>query len=211
MPFRYACFVSYRKATSPLAERFIVDLSEALSTAMEAAGMDSDVYLDWLRLEGDVSHELAIARAMCESLRSIIVFTPNYLSVNHPYCAREFKGLVDLEEKRLSILGERKNKVSLLVPIVLRGADFLPEQLKQRQYYDFSAFLPSHRGLAAHRPFLRMIDEIARETYRIQALFKNVGEDPCRDCDDFVLPSVDDVLPLLREAAPSSPPMFPRL
>lgn len=47
MPFKHACFVSYRRGKGELAKRFITDLAEALKNEIELwLGGDRTVYPD---------------------------------------------------------------------------------------------------------------------------------------------------------------------
>jgi hypothetical protein len=62
----------------------------------------------------------------------IVVFTPTYFSESNPHCAREFRAMEQIETKRMSHLGAKRDGHGLIIPVVLRGADQLPVQLQHR-------------------------------------------------------------------------------
>src|SRR5262249_7712116 len=102
MPFRYAAFISYRAGreddaepgkspdTSPylnavreLKQHLLWELDMLLEPEL------CHVYLDKDEHRGGVRFDRAMATAICESVCMIVVYTPHYFSLTHPYCARE--------------------------------------------------------------------------------------------------------------------------
>jgi TIR domain len=146
MPIKYACFISYRHGQRKLAERIINDLYDALESELET-WLDEKVYLDRERLKGGDFYNEALAKALCESVCMIMIFTPTYFSADHTFCTREYKAMEKLEEQRFQALGERVDKRrGLIIPIVFRGEDYLPKEIKDRRlYYNFDKFLNERR------------------------------------------------------------------
>ena len=64
-------------------------------------------YVDKQRLSGGFSFNEALARAICESVCLIVVFSPTYL--DSPYCADELLAMEEIEEQRKHVLGSRSN------------------------------------------------------------------------------------------------------
>ncbi|MCI0513043.1 toll/interleukin-1 receptor domain-containing protein, partial [candidate division KSB1 bacterium] len=90
MPFRYSCFISYRHDQGEIMEKFVDDLCAALQNeVIMLTGMHA--YLDKTRLQGGNFYNVELARSLCQSVCLIMVFTPQYFSASHPYCAREYK------------------------------------------------------------------------------------------------------------------------
>ncbi len=138
----------------------------------------------------------ALASALCESACMVIVFTPIYFSVNHTYCAREYKAMEALEDERLKLLGNAMDKQNgLIIPVIFRGAESLPTDLKnRRQFYCFDQFLLSDAKLSENPQYATKIKEMAQYIAgRFEALNSLPG-DPCGLCKDFALPTEEGIL-----------------
>jgi len=59
----------------------------------------------------------------------VLVFTPLYFDTKHHYCALEYQGMKDLEQQRLGKIEDFSNK-GLILPVVFRGEDCLPDEIK---------------------------------------------------------------------------------
>ncbi len=209
MPFKYACFISYRNGQRQLMERIITDLSTALANELEA-WLDLEVYVDRERLQGGVLYNEALAQALCESVCMIVIFTPTYFSKTHSYCAREYKAMEKLETARLHALGQQTDpKHGLIIPIVFRGAEALPDDIKERRhYYKFDDFLLSDVEISKHPAYAPKIREIARTIYDHHQRLSTLPTDLCQHCRQFTLPSEADILPWLETVQGSVTP-FP--
>jgi hypothetical protein len=194
MPIKYACFISYRHGQRKLAERIINDLYDALESELET-WLDEKVYLDRERLKGGDFYNEALAKALCESVCMIMIFTPTYFSADHTFCAREYKAMEKLEERRFQALGERVDKRrGLIIPIVFRGADYLPKEIKDRRlYYNFDKFLMSDVEISRHPEYAPKILEIAELIRKHYDALKAAASDPCQGCENFSLPSEDEI------------------
>jgi TIR domain len=190
MPFKYSCFISYRHGQRKLAERIINDLSEALSNELELL-LDKEVYLDRERLKGGEFYNEALATALCESACMIVVFTPTYFDKEYTFCAREYKAMEKLEEARFKTVGGSTNRTpGLIIPIIFRGEDCLPKEIKEsRQYYNFGDFLLSDVKIGKHPKYARKIQEIARYIYDHYKTLEALDEDPCSGCAQFRFPA----------------------
>jgi hypothetical protein len=199
MAFKYSCFISYRHGQNQLAERIVNDLSTALANELELY-IGTEVYVDRERLKGGDFYNEELARALCQSICMIMVFTPRYFDLHSTYCAREFKAMEKLEEERLRVLERLTGKrVGLIIPIVFRGADSLSSEIKaHRHYYDFGDFLLCDTEISKHPNYARKIKQLAKTIFDIYQIFSLLSEDPCSGCEDFVLPAESEVTQWLR-------------
>jgi len=208
MSFDHACFISYRHhEQSQLAEKFIGDLCTALRNELTVL-IDEDLFVDRERMRGGVFFNPALARALCKSVCMLVVYTPTYFSKVHLYCAREYRAMEDLEQRRLAKLKKSlSSECGLIIPIVLRGETSLPMKIKAaRHYYSFERFSLTSRELAKNRQFEELVREIATVIHQRKQMFDVLGEDLTGDCDDFEFPSEDDIRPWLDAViAPTSP------
>lgn len=198
MPFKHSCFISYRHAQKDMVKAFVTDLHEALANEVVPL-TDLDVFVDWERLTGGDFFNPALARAVCESVCLIVVFTPTYFSNAHSYCAREYKGMEMLESQRLDSLGDPTDKEhGLIIPIVLRSENSLPQEVKdRRQYHDFTKFSLGERRLTKSREYAPIVRDIAQYIHQRYQALTALPNDPCAGCETFALPTDDEIRPWL--------------
>ena len=209
MAIKYSCFISYRHGQSQLAERIINDLYQALTNELELF-TDKEIYVDRERLKGGDFYKEELAKAICESVCMIVVFTPTYFDKQSPFCAREFKAMEKLEEARLKVVEKFTGKKSgFIIPIIFRGEKSLPDSIRNnRHYYNFGDFLLCDAEIGKHPDYAKKIKEIAETIFGIYELILGLPEDPCTGCDKFSLPSEKDVKQWLEGISPP-PPLFP--
>jgi len=210
MPFEYSCFISYRHGEKGM-ERFIVDFWQALESEVKALIDDKGVFIDRERLKGGDFFNERLATSLCKSACMIMIFTPTYFSKKHPYCAREYKAMEKLEQKRLELLGSPVDKQhGLIIPVVLRREDSLPPEIKrQRQYYLFDDFLLcDRRRLSSYRHYMQEIKQIATYIFDRWKILEALPVDPCDDCLGFAFPSEDEIKDWLQRVPISKIP-FP--
>jgi hypothetical protein len=199
MPLCNACFISYRHGQYDLMKEFIVDFCAALSAELEPMLGGNAVYLDQDRLRGGDFYNEALAKNLYESATMVMVYTPTYFHQEHIYCAREYRAMEVLERQRLDRLGVSVDRNhGLIIPVVLRGAKHLPEEIKTlRQYYDFQNFQLGGRRLSRHSRFAPAIREIAGYICdRYQELL-SLPEEVFAGCDQFCLPTEAEIRPFL--------------
>jgi len=208
MPFQHSCFISYRNhEQSQIAERFIADLCEALRNEL-ALRIEEDLFVDREGLRAGALYNPALARALCQSVCMIVVYTPTYFSKRHTYCAREYHAMETLEQKRLTRLQRQLDREhGLIIPIVLRGEDVLPGAIRNtRHYYTFERFSLTSRSLARNAAFEREIRNIAAAVHSRWQMFAPIADAITCDCDAFDLPSEADIQSWLDQMIqPTSP------
>ena len=90
MPFKYACFLSYRHGRHDLMMPFVKQFIDALASELELL-TELPVYRDLDRLQGGDFFNRQLGRSLCESVCMVMVYTPIYfsLSVLNASIARE--------------------------------------------------------------------------------------------------------------------------
>ena len=202
-PFTYGCFISYRngervddRPQKSLLNTFAIELHDALKSELEAyLDVTPLIFLDSEILDpGDIIHK-KISEALCKSVCTILIFTPNYFSEVRPFCTSEYIGAV----KRETIFKEQLNmdtaQKGSIFTIILRGPNKLPDELKNRLYYDFSKFDLAEGSLQLNANFNRRVRDIAEAI----ADFCEIVEEKCKShqhnvfepCANFLIPNID--------------------
>lgn|SRR5215213_9195515 len=191
MEFKYSCFISYRDYRNETNSQLIRDLHEALSDEMQFH-LEAPVFLDEERLGPGYSYNEVLATALCESLCMILVYTPRYFDANGTYCAREYRAMVELEKERLSSLPDADLKrQGLIIPIVIRGEDDLPAEIKStRTYWNFGAMTLA-QPVKRHPEYAGQIKELAAHIGKLYKSYKSLSEIH-RKCDKYRLPLEND-------------------
>jgi hypothetical protein len=194
---KYLCFISY---ASPNKD-FVDDLEEALGRELERFVRDKGLFIDDKRLRGGDLLDESIPRALCKSICMIIIYSPSYFDENYTYCAREFKGMEKLEKQRLLQLScPEQQEHGLIIPIIFRGKKHFPKEIRdKRHYYDFSNYYSCDNRISKHPKYVRTITEIAEVIHNAYLTFKD--KDVFKECDKFMVPSKEEVMPWLKEAA----------
>lgn len=211
MPLRNACFISYRHGQFELMRQFTTEFCAAFRCELEPMLGTAGIYLDNDRLKGGDFYGEALARNLYESATMVMVYTPTYFNYEHTYCTREYKAMQMLEGGRLSKLGVSADKShGLIIPVVLRGAKHLPDEIKRfRQYYDFERFQLGGPRLSRHPRFAPTIREIAAYVCDRYNELRALPESVFDGFERFSLPDDNDIASFLNVAAGFRMP-FPR-
>lgn len=205
-PFQYACFVSYCHGQHALVKTFVQQFKQALEAELEPL-LEHGVYIDFERLEPGFRYNDELGVAICRSLCMVVIYSPTY--EDSPYCLREFEAMVRLESQRVQRLPGAGQRRGLIIPVVLRGADSVPPQIRQsRHYLDFSQFSLASAEILRHPEYAAAMQRIASTIYEHHLAFRDAGVDVCEACDQFRLPAPDEVPPWRAGARPW-PPAFP--
>jgi hypothetical protein len=207
MAFKYSCFISYRHCQHDLGRRIVAEFHSGLAGELELFSLPA--FLDNDGLEAGDFYNERLAHELCKSVCMVMICFPNYFSLDHSYCTREYFAMKGLEEQRLALLddAEQKDK-GLIIPVVFRGLKHLPEEItNNRLCKKFDSFLLSTPELHRHPDFAPSIKEIAEYvTGRCRVLLP-LERNLRTDCDRFKLPTEADVRPWLEGIihAPSFP------
>jgi hypothetical protein len=214
MPLKYSCFISFRHGDA-LLQGMVEQLEEALKIELQTLTA-KPVYIDSQVKVGDFYNQ-ALAIALCQSACMVMVYVPTYFDESKTYCAREYKAMLSLEQERLQFLSQRIGQTiaplssqGLIFPVVFRGLDALPAEIKNyRAYYDFTSFSLGSRRISKNPRFnlqiTRMADAIASRCKDLETL----PETSFDRCDQFALPDETEVVDWIKTV--KRPPHFPSL
>jgi hypothetical protein len=211
VPLRNACFISYRHGKYDLVKEFTSEFYSALSNEVEPILGGNAVFMDHQRLEGGYLYNEGLSRGLYESATMVLLYTPTYFEAEYPYCAREYRAMVALEQQRLARLGAAADASrGLIIPVVLRGLQYLPDEIRlHRQFHNFESFQLGGRRLSRHPKFAPAIRQIAAYVCERFRELRSLPEETFSAWDQFALPSEDDVRTFL-EALPGYRLPFPR-
>jgi hypothetical protein len=201
MTIRYGCFFSYAHGQHAYMSKFKNDLIDALRCYLEPhLDTESELFVDSEQLGGGDDLDQKIARAMCESVCMIVIYTPKYEA--HAYTRREFAAMQAIEAERRAWYPLPSH---LIIPVIMtRHPLSLPSQISEPGFYvDFSRYTLATGDLKTNPDFLPDIDKMVQ---RIVAHYHHLRYSipPDHDCSRFVLP------PVPPEWRPAPPPHFPR-
>ena len=195
MPFEYSCFISYPHGQDNVLRPFVDDFKEGLTTEVYAQ-IRKQIWIDRKDLSGGDLLDEAVAHELCKSVCMIGFYTPLYFDIGHLYCAKEFRAMEILEERRLAMLKLKADrKHGLIIPVILRGPKRFPTAIRTKrlcyEFDDIDLNDPAVKIRARHASEIRRIAE-----YVIECCdrFDTLTEDPCNGCDDFAFPSEKDVV-----------------
>ena len=179
MALRYACYLSYQRGND-LVDRFARELFHTLSDELGLV-TNLPVWFDTGRIEAGDSWNQALADALASSVCLVPILTPTYFE--RLYCSQEFFGMRRLEAMRTPT---RKPQDSLIIPVVLRGKDRLPQMIQQTQFVDFSDYLAFGPKQFRSQRFTRSVAALGRQIAALCDKYADVSSPPS---EGFVLPS----------------------
>jgi len=135
MAIRYGCFFSYAHGRYELMTKFKTALSDAIRCYLEPYfDNENELFMDTEQLGGGDDIDRRIARAMCESVAMIMIYTPKYES--HAYTRREFAAMQALEAER-SQWYELPSRLIIPVILTMHPAKLPPQVAESNMYVDF--------------------------------------------------------------------------
>lgn len=181
---KYACFVSHRSGGDAMC-KIVEKFRQGLEDQLDLLTRLRTVYVDADRLKGGDYFNKSLAKALCQSCCMILLFDPDYFDLNHDYCAREYHAMLDLEKQRYPHLGRNAQDKSLIIPVVIRGENSLPGEIKSnRQYFNFEKTLLEPADFKK-RACIKELQKIADVVYHRMRLLKSCD---CWECADFDFP-----------------------
>ena len=206
MAIRYGCFFSYAHGRHELMNTFKSTLSAAIRCYLEPyLDNEDELFIDSEQLGAGDDLNRRIARALCESVCMILIYTPKYEA--HAYTRREFAAMQQIERERRDWYAMPSH---LTIPVVMTMHPYhLPPQITDASLYvDFSRFTMATGDLMSNPDFLPDIMKIVERIvthYHLQKKFTPIGH----NCNQFVLP---DVPPVWRDFQTSALPdiTFPK-
>lgn len=190
MAIRYGCFFSYAHGQHDLMIKFKTALADAMRCYLEPYfDTEAELFVDHEQLGGGDDIDQKIARAMCESVAMIMIYTPKYEA--HPYTRREYAAMQQLEAERSKWYPMPSH---LIIPVIMtRHPHRLPPQIaNSSMYVDFSHFTMATADLKSNLDFIPDIKKIVDRIVQHYECQRN-HTPPAHDCNHFVLPEVPPV------------------
>jgi TIR domain-containing protein len=189
MPLEYCCFISYPHGQQNVLKPLMTEFLEGLRSEVYAQ-TKKKLWIDFECLQGGDRWSDKLASELCKSVCMIVVYTPLYFDPENAFCGREYKAMEMLEEKRLKLLPARSDRNhGLIIPIVLRGEKRLPSVIKSHQYYSFNDIELADPQVKIRQKYSAEIRKIADYIIDRCYEFEGLQDDPCKECDEYVLPS----------------------
>jgi hypothetical protein len=187
---KHSCFISYASGEHELLRRFMRDLTRALESALEPwLPRELTVYRDTSGLRAGNQVEPALARALCQSLCMVLVYTPNY--GRREFCLREFAGMRRLQDLRFERMNLPHSDKGLIIPIILRGRrEDLPPHLREHIHcLDFSPYTTSNQSILRNWAYMSQIERVAQYIHDLYCMVEGADIIDQMDCEAFELPT----------------------
>jgi len=187
MAIRYGCFFSYAHGRHDLMIRFKTALADALRCYLEPYfDHEEELFVDQEQLGGGDDIDRKIARAMCESVAMILIYTPKYEA--HAYTRREFAAMQLIEAERSAWYAMPSH---LIIPVIMthHPARLPPQIANSSMYVDFSRFTMATGDMKSNADFIPDIQKIAARIAQHYECQKNATP-AGHNCNHFVLPAV---------------------
>ena len=125
--------------------------------------INDPVFIDKQRLTGGQFFNPVLAKSLCESVCMIMLYTQSYFSPTYLYCTREYMGMENLENARRQLITYDPDHRGLIIPIVLRGLEFMPVLVKNhRNYHDFQSYTTACKRITRHPRLVGQIQKISK-------------------------------------------------
>lgn len=134
-----ACFISYRHTHNEEAHRYVQAFVSQLKKCLSFEIPSVPVFFDEEGIQvGTVFHS-KLAWQLQRSACLVVFFSPQYFDLDHPYCALEYRAMLELEKERQDQYGDRIGEMSMIFPVVFRGRTSLPAELEARTPLDLTS------------------------------------------------------------------------
>jgi hypothetical protein len=202
-----ACFISYRHPDDPNANKFVRVFVDMLRTQLQYILPNSRIFFDEIGLGvGDKLDKLAFQ--LCRSACLVICYAPRHFDRTHPYCTMEYLAMRELEERRLSQTQGHLRDCGLIFPVVFRGENTLPDEIKSQRIYEvFDNVIAPAAFRTGER--LAKIDKLARNIYDRWDQLERAGVLLNHDCSKFHFCNRTDVQSWLDKNISKTPPTMP--
>lgn len=189
MPFNRSCFISYRPISSEPYRAAVEDFYNELEGEVLFWVAPLNSYVDLQRSNSNFISP-TLATTLCNSVCMVVFYTPPYFDLNYTHCAREYKAMEELEAQRMALLGHTdKMTQGLIIPIVIRGWDSFPAEIKnERLCYNFQDLVLGKK-ISRNRKARAEITRIARYIFERYQELRELQPDPCEHCTQYLYPT----------------------
>jgi hypothetical protein len=109
-----------------------------------------------------------------------------------------------LEAERLKLLPANEQQNGLIIPIIYRGEKYLPDEVKSPLYAKLDSLTG---GMESHPEYQTRVKEIAAYIIERCVAF-NEHKIDAKQCDQFALPSIEEIRPWLETVTKNSPSLL---
>jgi len=209
MTFAHSCFVSYRHSDRDRTRKFIAELVDALDDCTDQT-MPISAFHDAARLKAGFKFNLAITKALKESVCLIAVLSPEYFQSD--YCRREYMGMIEIEAMRREKTGLPAQEKGLIIPILVWGGDDdVPEEVRNHVHYAKMSYgLTNQRNELKYDPnWADFLEEIAEQIFSHYKDFSQakITKKAVDCCNAFQLPELVDIGYWDKNVEKSAPPL----
>lgn len=200
------CFISYRHPGDREADKFVLRFKEVLTSQLALLKPNPRVFLDEERLGVGDFFKPALAQELCRSACMVMFYSPMHFEPGHPYCGLEYQAMLQLEHERHAQLAE-PNNCSLIFPVVLRGYQHLPKEIKdERLCENFEVDVVCADDFKKRKCQTRIRD-LAQKIFNRCLVLEEAKVFSNRDCGKYLFPDADSITDWLKSVAPV--PQFP--
>jgi len=198
MAFEYSNFISYRREEQR--NKFVKDFCSLFNTTTFDVTNLQEHFLDSNEIKGSPNFGEKIYDAIQKSYFFSIFHTYHYLNEANPWCAKELKYALDVEECRRQKL-EEKDKAHFfsLNLFILSGTDKdLPDNIRNRNAIPISCYQHSiKKKTKAVNDFFSRLYDFMIDVYKIYQRYPHVDFVAC--CDEIVKPDDEVIKGWIRE------------
>lgn len=213
MSLEYGCFISYVGYDERRAKSFYGLMQKMIEIIDEEFYVDTRLKTGVFRADingraGDRYND-EIAEALCRSACMILFYTRPYF--HSSYCVREYKAMINLEKKRQKFLNlpkyecfrqryfsnlEKSKHRGLIIPIIYRGGEKLPKEIKDKLHYIDLCCINNDISNEEEEKIKEIGQYITKCYSLFQDLFQEVSqedEDNRIDCNGYSLPKENTI------------------
>ena len=203
-----ACFISYRH-TDADSQLFVKAFVRQLKKQLHLWLPNARVYFDEEGLKVGDQYNEELAHELCRSACMVMFFLPLHFDVNHPYCAMEYRAMLELEQRRLGQgLTDLRNK-GLIFPVVYRGLADLPQEIRDSRNYENFEHLYLETDFEQRDCHARLA-ELSKEIYGRYRALVNANLIHQDECEQFRFPNLDAIRGWLESVSPICAFQMPR-
>lgn len=207
----YPCFISFRHFGDVLSTEFIHQFLDCLKGYLRPL-IDLDPFIDFDRMQPGYRLKPSIADALCKSACMVVIWSPQYFSDEHIWCAMEYKAMTELQNERLKLLPAAERSKNLIIPVIYKGSKYYPQALLDNELYlNFEKFALYETTMIRNKQFADEVEKLANYIYERIRCFKMTAHNPWGHCEEFSLPSKEDTLQFIESlnSPHLSTPAFP--
>ena len=194
--FKHSAFVSWRngekdKTTNLLKDdllnEFAIQLHDALQDELHAL-TNKGIFIDIQNIDGAYYLKAKFSEALCHSACYILIYTPAYFNAEKLYCTAEFLTMKEIERQRHMILGQTNPLKSLIIPIILRGKEYLPSIFDDIAYrIEFHNWIDTDRKIKKNKEYAGVINDIANNIFKLYKEFEPHATTMMNACKDNII------------------------